>query len=302
MKTLSTIFLLAAVLSKSTAQIPAHFAPIGTRWEYNFFSYLTEYGKYVCESMGDSVINGTIHRVIKVTRRTSPCDYAGCVFSTDSWNRYYTVRNDSLLALQDGVHVFIFNFGYRVGDSISLAVNRFSSYKGVVNRIADTVINNKVIKFWETRQNCPKTTPSLRIQKVYQLIGLLDGMLFELFDRCPFYDTFNTLCSIKSGDWSYNPEVCRYSVATTDMPNIKAHVYPNPVTNQLTVDYSIDNVVAQTHVAISDILGKTVYFKRLTVSNNSINIDLTGVPTGIYILSIQSDGKTMFTKRIVKTF
>jgi Secretion system C-terminal sorting domain len=302
MKALLTIFLLAAALSKSAAQIPAHFAPIGTRWEYNFFSYLTEYGKYVCESMGDSIINGTIHRVIKLTRRTSPCDYAGCVFSTASWNRYYTVRNDSLLALQDGVHVFIFNFGYRVGDSLSLSVNgRINPNKAVVSRIADTVINNKILKFWETRQNCPTATPSLRVQKVYQLIGLLDGF-YELFDRCPIFDTFSTLCSIKSGDWSYNPQVCRYSVATTDMPTIKVNVYPNPVANQLTVDYSMDNVVVQTYVAIRDILGKTVYFQKLIVSNNSINIDLAGVTTGIYILSIQSEGKTMFTKRIVKAY
>ena len=60
-----TILLLACLFSQSMAQLPANFAPVGARWEYNYYNYALEEGRYIHESVGDTTINGLPHRIIK---------------------------------------------------------------------------------------------------------------------------------------------------------------------------------------------------------------------------------------------
>jgi hypothetical protein len=78
MKKQFTILLFTCALTQASAQIPAHFAPIGTRWTYNYYLFGQEYGEYIYESKGDTLVNGAAHRIIQGTR-TVKCDYSNCV-------------------------------------------------------------------------------------------------------------------------------------------------------------------------------------------------------------------------------
>ena len=299
MKVQITIFLFVLALSKSAAQIPDHFAPIGTRWEYNLFSYLSEYGKLIYESVGDTLINGTKHRVIKTTSRTSACE-VGCPLRTYSDSSYYTVRNDSLLRINwNGEYLFMFNFNYRIGDTISLSTNgRISPPKGIVSRVVYALINNKRLRFWEISQTC---TNKIATQKVFELIGLVDNTFYDLLDRCQSGDTFRTLCEVQSDGWVYSPQICRYSVPTNEVEPTAVTIYPNPANAQLTVNYTTDNqAFVPISLVIHDIVGKIVYEKPLDALKNIEPVDISNLAKGIYTLSIQVIEKKVFTKRFVK--
>lgn len=296
MKKQCTILMLALVFTQTWAQLPTHFAPIGTRWEYNFFSYGQSAGKFTYESEGDTLINGVAHRVIKTTRKTR-CDFSPtCEFVTTVSKDFFTIRNDSLLSFTANGYRFAFNFGYRVGDSINLLYS--SVRKAAVTRIGDTTINGKRLKFWEISQTCTATRQ--RYGKIYELIGSADNGFYEFEDRCVSDPNSKTLCSIKTADWTYEPQVCRYSVATNEVAAINAHVYPNPVSNQLTVDYSAKNLSEKGTLVIQDVLGKTVHQQILDAATPSVNVNVSGLNAGIYLLSIQAEGKKNYVKKIVK--
>ena len=296
MKKQCTILMLAFVFTQTLAQLPTHFAPIGTRWEYNFFSYGQSAGKFTYESEGDTLINGVTHRVIKTTSKTQ-CDFPPfCPFITTVSKNFFTIRNDSLLSLTANGYRFAFNFGYRVGDSINLLYS--SVRKAAVTRIGDTTINGKRLKFWEIRQTCTATRQ--RYGKIYELIGSADNGFYEFEDRCVSDPNSKTLCSIKTTDWTYEPQVCRYSVATNEVAAINAYVYPNPVSNQLTVDYTTENLSEKPMLVIQDVLGKTAHQQILDAATPSVNVDVSGLNAGIYLLSIQAKGREKYVKKIVK--
>ena len=285
------------VFTQTFAQLPANFSPIGTRWEYNFFSYGQSEGKFTYESEGDTLINGVAHRVIKTTRKTK-CDFPPtCEFVTTISKNFFTARNDSLLSLTANGYRFAFNFGYRVGDSVNLLYANVK--KAVVTRIGDTLMNGKRLKFWEIRQTCTATRQ--RYGKIYELIGSADDGFYEFEDKCISDPNSKTLCSMKSGDFAYEPQVCRYSVATNEIAAIDAHVYPNPVSNQLTIDYTAENLSENWALVIQDVLGKTVHQQILDAATPSVNVDVSGLNAGIYLLSIQTQGKKVFVKKIVKS-
>jgi Secretion system C-terminal sorting domain len=296
MKKQCTILMLAFVFTQTLAQLPTHFAPIGTRWEYNFFSYGQSYGKFTHESEGDTLINGVTHRVVKTTRKTK-CDFPpDCPFTTTISKNFYTIRNDSLLSVNGNGYRLLFNFGYRVGDSVSLLYG--SLRKAVISRIGDTTINSKRLKFWEIKQTCTPTRQ--RYGNIYELIGSADDGFYEFEDQCTSDPNSKRLCSVKTVDWTYEPQICRYSVATKETVEINATVYPNPVLNQLTIDYSLDNFAEKKTLVIHDVLGKTVHQQILADTTPSVNVDMSGLNAGIYLLSIQSHGKQLFHKRLVK--
>ena len=289
--------MLTFVFTQTSAQLPTNFAPIGTRWEYNFFSYGQSFGKFTYESEGDTLINGVTHRIIKTTRKTR-CDFPPtCEFTTTISKNYFTIRNDSLLSLTANGYRFAFNFGYRVGDSINLLYANVR--KAAVTRTSDTLISGKRLKFWEIRQTCTATRQ--RYGKIYELIGSADDGFYEFEDQCISDPNSKTLCSIKSGDFAYEPQVCRYSVSTNDVAAIDVSVYPNPVLNQLTIEYRAENLSENLMLVIQDVLGKTVHQQILKVATPSVNVDFSGLNAGIYMLSIQTQGKKVYVKKIVKS-
>ena len=81
----------------------------------------------------------------------------------------------------------------------------------------------------------------------------------------------------------------------TDSFDIKNNlsVYPNPTTGIISV--SNQDMLAIDKVEIIDVFGKTV---MITTTINS-QIDLGGLPQGVYIFKIHSK-ETIFVKKIIK--
>jgi len=71
-------------------------------------------------------------------------------------------------------------------------------------------------------------------------------------------------------------------------------IYPNPATSTITVESKIKEVQS---IKILDVLGREIYY--LQTSNNKTEIDVSQLPSGIYILQVQSKNGVV-SKKFVK--
>jgi hypothetical protein len=74
--------------------------------------------------------------------------------------------------------------------------------------------------------------------------------------------------------------------------NLNLIIYPNPTNGTLTIDTKIS--FEKIKVSIYTIMGQKIFS-----SQNQIAVDFSELPTGIYFVSINIDGKTK-TERIIK--
>ena len=75
-------------------------------------------------------------------------------------------------------------------------------------------------------------------------------------------------------------------------------IYPNPVSNQLIIEY-IGQWIGETNVQVRNIMGQSVAFKVYQTTYRQ-SLDLSNVPSGIYLVSITNGNKTYFNKIIKK--
>ena len=85
-------------------------------------------------------------------------------------------------------------------------------------------------------------------------------------------------------------DVEEYQVATTK-------VFPNPMTQNCTIQFS-EAVFGNVTVSLTDMLGKNVYTTNHTASNNQIQLTRGELNSGLYIMSITYNNKSI-TKRII---
>jgi bilirubin oxidase len=72
-------------------------------------------------------------------------------------------------------------------------------------------------------------------------------------------------------------------------------IYPNPFTDEfITLEF---NQAAERQISVTDVTGKLI--KELTTSSEAYQLDLTEVKSGVYRLTIESNGSSI-SKRIIK--
>ena len=83
------------------------------------------------------------------------------------------------------------------------------------------------------------------------------------------------------------------SMATDEMTASEFKIYPNPVKDIL----NISNEKTIEKAEIFDLTGKT--FIQKAINSNQTEIDMSRLPAGIYLVKIQSEGKTQ-TQKVIK--
>jgi hypothetical protein len=83
--------------------------------------------------------------------------------------------------------------------------------------------------------------------------------------------------------------------AEKSLKYLGAAIYPNPVANVVKIDVPLN--AQKSHYQMSDITGKIIAEGTLTSGKNQV--DVSGLPKGMYLFSLSVDGKTA-TERIVK--
>ena len=80
-----------------------------------------------------------------------------------------------------------------------------------------------------------------------------------------------------------------------------AKVYPNPTANSATVAFSLTNA-SEVNVNVTDMSGKEVFAKNLgnlSAGENSTEINMAGMASGVYYVQLHSNGSVV-TKKVIK--
>jgi hypothetical protein len=78
------------------------------------------------------------------------------------------------------------------------------------------------------------------------------------------------------------------------------NLFPNPNYGRFSIDYSDPLPDAESFVTIISLTGQTVYNGMLAASENTRQFDLSGNPSGQYILVITSEDRIVTTKKFIK--
>jgi hypothetical protein len=73
--------------------------------------------------------------------------------------------------------------------------------------------------------------------------------------------------------------------------------YPNPTTNSLTIETS-NSINGSLSYQLTDLHGRLL--KKARVGKSRANVDVSGLPTAIYLLKISDNGKFIKTIKIIK--
>lgn len=92
-----------------------------------------------------------------------------------------------------------------------------------------------------------------------------------------------------------------YDPTSVDVvPNVtKMRAYPNPASDNVTVEYTISGNADKAQLVVKNLLGATLYTRNLDVNANRVKMDVSEYPAGIYFYSIEADGRPLVTKKLL---
>ena len=89
------------------------------------------------------------------------------------------------------------------------------------------------------------------------------------------------------------------SVVDFDEKNVGLNVYPNPVSTQLNISYSIEGSVNNARVDVYDVLGQKINTYKLNNNKGQLNIDVEHLNSGVYFYTIKVNEKMIRTERVM---
>ena len=76
------------------------------------------------------------------------------------------------------------------------------------------------------------------------------------------------------------------------------NAYPNPASTSFSLEYS-GNVTGSAKLVVQNLIGIKVREEVLAGTNDKSSVDVSGLPDGIYLYSLEVEGKMISTKKLV---
>jgi len=76
-------------------------------------------------------------------------------------------------------------------------------------------------------------------------------------------------------------------------------VYPNPVNDFATMEYTVHNDLAKVRVVVHNILGKSLGDYELANSDNKLKITAEDLPAGVYFYTLYVNNEGVFTRKLI---
>lgn len=109
--------------------------------------------------------------------------------------------------------------------------------------------------------------------------------------------------TINGWGWAIDNLYIQDPITSIEQLNASINMYPNPVTNQL-LQIEIDKpTFAETQIGLMNIHGQELQSAKLPPSANKVKhqLDLSGLPSGMYIVTIQGGSGERILRKIIKT-
>jgi len=103
-----------------------------------------------------------------------------------------------------------------------------------------------------------------------------------------------------AGNWNQQADQWAISYTPTSIPDLSdfgVTIYPNPTSGQINIEF--DKNYNKTELSVLDLTGKVVYKNQLK-GTGSQKIDLTFLAKGVYIVSLNIEGKDLTTRLVIR--
>ncbi len=249
------------------------------------------YSTYYIRFAEDTIIDGLLYK------RMWHCNEESQI----NWNLYGFIREDEdkkvYVRPPDYIEGLVYDFGCNVGDTIetwNIYLNNDTLHfvvtdidsvlllDGYRKRISLLEINNLLEEVW--------------VEGLGSYYGILNSGNNAYGGVCGSYEA---LCFESEGDLIYqNPDfsTCYYdvSVNTEDLAAEKIRIYPNPVKDYVSLDFSEEG---NREIELFDLTGK-IFIKKFA-SGNKVLLNLQELEMGIYFIKVVSDNSIPTFKIIV---
>ena len=150
----------------------------------------------------------------------------------------------------------------------------------------------------DTEEFSKKVEPGETLQNLYFVIetGLLSGqhsIKFEIFPKGAVQQTVDRPVTLLIDDRNFKALVFRSKDITIH------EVYPNPVTDFASIDYSIHNEFTKVKIVIHNILGKALGDYELPYSDTKVKIIAEDLPAGVYFYTLYLNNEGVFTRKMI---
>jgi len=108
-----------------------------------------------------------------------------------------------------------------------------------------------------------------------------------------------TIVCSKSTTYNFTDQllITKFITNISRVKEIETNVFPNPATDKITINVPAKSVSTAIGMEIINIRGQVV--KSLKINDNSVNMDISDLSKGVYIIKIQTD-KEIVTKKFIK--
>ncbi len=92
-----------------------------------------------------------------------------------------------------------------------------------------------------------------------------------------------------------------WHLGINDLSDVKSELgaaYPNPASEKFTVAYSL-KPGEQAYLVLQNVLGSVVREEALSGENGKIQLNVAGLPEGVYLYSLNVNGKSYSTKKLL---
>ena len=289
MKKLILITLLSALTFTLFSQ---NFAPVGAEWYFgNGPALSADVGYFYYEINSDTIINGKY-----------------CTYFDDSSNQpliFYYESNDSVYWRSENdtkFHMF-YNFNASKGDVWTITGG------SVVN--PSTSISDTFLVSVDTTYSAVYNGVSLKTLEISTInavgnVWLFDGLVVEKFGHLSLHRPWHGLEEINLtglrcysdsafGQYttvSYSCDSTWMAVGINDLNIHKLKVYPNPASDQLTIDATELNLTSALQtLEIYNLQGQLVEQYAITSNNNLITVDVSNLNNGVFFYTVKSENQ-----------
>jgi len=179
-------------------------------------------------------------------------------------------------------------------------------YLGVKLVNKDLASDEQLFFCWS--KDCNNPSPSAKIDQKISAGAIWEGFTTVLKTgrteqqsqaKLVFFNVFDTsdTVSVQIQYLSGSKGSSSFLFSTPDL--MVSNLYPNPATNQVSLDYALSDEKIKVNILIQNVLGGIVEEYQLSTTENKLKINTTDLKPGVYFYTLLVDNKSIVTKKII---